>query len=89
MATFVKTCLHEAHIYIISVSINRMLISIKKIFICKIYVSTLILHLFLISMLSDLYNDISNTRCAGDVVVRERLHNYLGSLWENKTIQDY
>ena len=40
---------------IYGVSINRMLISIKKIFRCKIYVSTLIqcliLRLFLISML--------------------------------------
>ena len=44
-----------AHIYLISVYINRMLISIKKIFMCKIYVSTLIrcliFRLFLISML--------------------------------------
>ena len=29
-----------AHIYLISVFINTILISIKKIFMCKIYVST-------------------------------------------------
>ena len=60
MATFPIMRLHDAktltHIYLISVSINRMLISqLKKIFSCKIDVSTsiqcLILHLFLISML--------------------------------------
>ena len=47
---------YMVHIYLFGVSINRMLIlHLKNIFICKIYVFTLILYvillLFLISML--------------------------------------
>ena len=46
---------HLMHIYLFGIAINRMLILQLKMFICKIYVFTLILYvillLFLISML--------------------------------------
>ena len=55
---FLMMSLHEVHIYIMSVSINRMLISQLKRFLCvkfmlppQFNVFFLILHLFLISML--------------------------------------
>ena len=67
------THLHEAHIYIISVSINRMLISQLKRFLCvkfmfppRFHVLSCIYFSFLCC--SDSHHNVSNTRCASDAI---------------------